>query len=372
MNLFVVVLIAMALGWLQKFFYRRYWKLGLSAQISFTKEAVYAGEKVEILEKVDNHKWLPISKLHLKYATDASFQFLRKNNVIVTDRCYRNDVFTLFMHQTIHRKHEFSCGKRGYYTIPSVDLIASDLFLEEVYAQKMENHCALYVYPKQIPLQEFPAGLLQQLGELLTEQSLYRDDYAFQGIREYRAGDSMRHVNWKRSAASGALLVNTYQPCCNQDVTVILNLSVKDEVSREIVREYLIRVAATLCTQFLKGKMRVSLITNGVDIVTGERLQFQEIQSVSQIEYYYRGLARLDAKAECACPVETIFLENAERAANTCYVFLSNEATREVQMSYARLKQKGAGAVWILPEYRQKQACIEDASLIRMEVAEDE
>ena len=371
-NLFVVVALAIFLGWMQKYFYRKYWKQGLSAQVSFAKDAVYAGEEVQLTEQLDNRKWLPISKLHLKYATDASFQFHKKDNVIVTDQCYRNDVFTLFMHQTILRNHTFTCQKRGYYTIPVLELIASDLFLEEVYAEKIKNHCALYVYPKLLALRELPSGLLQQMGELLTEQSLFRDDYAFQGIREYRAGDSMRHVNWKRTAAGREILVNTYQPCCNQDVTIILNMGVYTPSTKDIVGEYLIRLAATLCTHFLKEGSNVSLKTNGADIVTGERMHFQEMQGGVKVEHYYRGLARLNAKAECACSVEELVAECERSGANTCYLFLSNEAAPNVQAQYARLKRKGARALWILPEYKQMQAGVRDAAVIRMEVPEHE
>ena len=104
MNLIIVILFALFLGWIQKRFYRKKWNEGLSAQISFSKECVYVGEQVVLKEQVLNDKWLPLAKLHVKFSTDSSFAFAKNENIIVTDRCYRNDVFTLLMHQSTLRK----------------------------------------------------------------------------------------------------------------------------------------------------------------------------------------------------------------------------------------------------------------------------
>lgn len=373
MNLIIVILFALFLGWIQKRFYRKKWNEGLSAQISFSKECVYVGEQVVLKEQVLNDKWLPLAKLHVKFSTDSSFAFAKNENIIVTDRCYRNDVFTLLMHQSTLRKLTFSCTKRGYFTIPSFDLIGSDLFLEEVYAMQMDNHCALYVYPKLIQMEQFPATFVQQMGDILTERSLFRDNFAFQGIREYRAGDAMKHVNWKRSAVHNELLVNTYQPCSNQHVTVVLNLDVQTEQTGEQMREYLIRIAATLCTYFLKQGCKLEFVTNGKDIITKEVIRFRECYQTSQTEYIYKGLARLEAKGANGNDIGKVLKKYGEQeTSTTCYIFISNQRNQEVKEQVAYLGRKGAKVFWLLPEFARYQTECKDAQTILMEVPEHE
>ena len=50
------------------------------------------------------------------------------------------------------------------------------------------------------------------------------DSQIFRAIREYRYGDSYKHINWKKSAKFRKLHTNEYEKCVNSNVKIILDL----------------------------------------------------------------------------------------------------------------------------------------------------
>lgn len=59
-------------------------------------------------------------------------------------------------------------------------------------------------------------------GQYLTEKP--GSSVNFVGVREYRPGDSLRHISWKLSARSNELYVKEFENLTNADISVYLNL----------------------------------------------------------------------------------------------------------------------------------------------------
>jgi uncharacterized protein (DUF58 family) len=61
-------------------------------------------------------------------------------------------------------------------------------------------------------------------GERATAQSKSRVGGDYYGIREWRGGDSVRHIHWRSSAKRGKLTVREYQQERSQEFTILLDL----------------------------------------------------------------------------------------------------------------------------------------------------
>ena len=82
----------------------------------------------------------------------------------------------------------------------------------------------------------------------------------FFGLREYRQGDSLRWIHWKRSAATGGLVVREMSKPRPEVLYVVLDtqLAGTDEAQRE-AREKRIRLAATLIENAFRREYRIGL-----------------------------------------------------------------------------------------------------------------
>jgi uncharacterized protein (DUF58 family) len=82
------------------------------------------------------------------------------------------------------------------------------------------------------------------------------------GLRDYAAGDEMRHVNWKASARAGRYVTNEYEAERSGDVTIILDAregAGKSE-ARNSPMEASIRAVSTIAAHVLMSKNRVGML----------------------------------------------------------------------------------------------------------------
>lgn len=88
----------------------------------------------------------------------------------------------------------------------------------------------------------------------------------FFALRDYRSGDSLRHVNWKASAKRDRMVTNDYATERSGDVTIIVDARTVDGYEN---LEATIEAAASLSSYFLKARDRVGMIIVGevVDVI---------------------------------------------------------------------------------------------------------
>ena len=182
-ELLEIGIIAFLLIVIQKSIYERLWQKNLHTSISFGQDHVFEGEEGELKEIVENKKWLPLAMLKVKFKTDRNLLFQNQPGSRTTDQYYRNDIFRIGGGERVTRTLKFKAGKRGYYSIDEISMLASDLFfLSEMPADEPVK-TELYVYPRPFDSSSLRQAFVQMNGEILSRRHLLEDPFEYRGIR---------------------------------------------------------------------------------------------------------------------------------------------------------------------------------------------
>lgn len=159
--------------------------------------------------------------------------------------------------------YRLACYKRGLYTVGPLRL-RSAYPLGIAWSEREGDLSlpTLLVYPSMFEIASFP---LIATGTLVTSgmESLARaggsDD--FFGTREYRQGDSLRHIHWPSTARHDRLIVKEFEVRASTETTILLDLHREADVGeeRESTLEYGVRIAASVAGYALERGHTVQL-----------------------------------------------------------------------------------------------------------------
>ncbi len=290
-------LAALLLFLLEKRIYQRLWNRNLRVSVVFSKHHIFEGERSQLMETIENRKRLPLPMLKVKFQTSRHLLFADARGSRTTDRFYRNDVFRIGGGEKITRHLEFTGGRRGYYTIDNVDLVASDLFLTSQLVDHITVKDEIYVYPRPFDTKEFYLSLQQQSGEILMRRHLLMDPFEYRGIREYQPFDDMKSINWKATAKTGELKVNEKNYTSLRFVRVFYNIQDNNIMKKDQCVEAALQITAGICAFFLNQGMQVACYGNGPDVITKAPMIIHSCAGNRQMDVIYRALARVDAQA---------------------------------------------------------------------------
>ncbi len=347
MVIVVVAIVAGCLFVLQKYLYRKNWQKGVEVSLQFDREAVTAGGYVNLLEVIENRKYLPLPSLKVKFQCSRHLKFMDDSNSSVTDRYYRNDLFSVMPYKRITRSNKLYCPQRGYYVIRGVDLVGADLFFSEEMVGSRDTTTTLYVYPAKAKARNLEEALKKINGEVAVRRYELEDPFTFRGIREYEPHDEMKSINWKASARTGELKVNMREHTAVKNVRIFMNLSDKNILRREELLELSISICKMLTEGLLSQGIKLAVYANAKDCVSGQSLQIENRGTGAALADIDRALARLDLEkpvidfAEC-------FGEKLFEEEDLYTIFISPERHNEFQDLLCAYKEKGS-FIWLCP-----------------------
>lgn len=332
---------------LQEKLYRKFWDLGLDANIKFAETAVKEGDSCVLQEVVSNQKWLPLPLLHVKFQLHRKLVFLEEENISQSDLYYKHDVFSLLPYQRITRNIKIQCTGRGYYEITSVSLVSTNLFFAGSLACNPECGAYLYVYPVKSSLAALKIPFRKMMGTVLTDRRLYEDPFEFRGIRPYQSYDSMKDINWKASAKTGEWKVNQHHDTSSQEVRILLNLEDCGVRVHEDLQEESIRIAYTLLEWFVKQGVETGIYSNGRDIVTRMPVEVPKGAGGPHAETAARALARLDLRQKK--DAFSGILSETGNSGDALLILVSSNQGKDLQREADRLSRNPRGFYWIAP-----------------------
>lgn len=348
-KLIIIGLVFFLLFLLQKKLYEHLWQSHLTVALAFCEEHIYEGEQGELREMIENRKLLPLSMLKVKFKTDRHLIFDDMQGSRTTDQFYRNDIFRIGGRERVTRVLKFHGGRRGYYTIDGISLVASDLFLTAQMVAEETVSTAIYVYPKPYDSEELRRSLTQLNGEVLTKRHLLEDPFEYRGIREYQPFDDMHSINWKATARTGELKVNLKNYTSLKSIRVFFNVQDDNILKKDDCVEASLRIAAGLCAFFLRQGMQVSCCGNGLDFATGKPMSIEAKAGDSQLESILRGLARLNLTQPVADFTETFEEKLFHQAQGTFTCFVAPNQYEDFCQLLLQYQSAGNDFLWFYP-----------------------
>lgn len=269
MKIAVVVAAAWLFMMLQNRLFQRFWDKGLTARLTFVQRAAVEGDTGQLKEIITNRKFLPLPVLHVKFQMGRYLVFSESGNFKITDQNYRSDIFSCMPWQEIRRTLNFTCKKRGYYHIGSIDLVSYDLFFFGHCVATLPEDTFMYVYPGPADLIRLELPLKNLMGQILARQALLKDPFETQSVRPYQSYDPYKTVNWKATAHTGELKVNVYTPASSWNVTILLDMESERLWTDEDLTEEAIRLTGTMAKWMIDRGIPVAVCSNGCDCLTG-------------------------------------------------------------------------------------------------------
>ncbi|HSM56413.1 MAG TPA: DUF58 domain-containing protein [Candidatus Sulfomarinibacteraceae bacterium] len=224
-------------------------------QRHFTDHAFY-GERVPVTLSFKNNGRLPIPWLQVSESVPPELSSAEMPNHVLSLRGHEEASFT----------YEVRATRRGYYRLGPLHLRTGDVFGWAERSGK-SRPSFLTVYPRITPLAHLGLPSRLPFGTIASQQRLFEDPARPVGVRDYRAGDSLRQINWKVSAHSNNLVVRTVQPAISLDTAIALNMNLDDydRQTRYSVPEWAVEVAASIAAHLIGKQQAVGLMTNGID-----------------------------------------------------------------------------------------------------------
>lgn len=326
--------------------YTRIWTKNLEADIRFSTDSAVCGDEIEIVEVISNDKWLPLPFVNVKFQMDRKLEFEGEDsNSNVTDKSYKNDVFSLLFHQRITRRLPVRCRRRGVYCIDSIELVSKGIFMNQVMSCQKHMHRELIVYPKIADVSRIDVLSRNVLGDIITRRAMYEDPFEVRGIRDYTTYDSMKMINWKATARTLGLKVNIHDYTSSRKVCIIMNLKPDGMIINEALQEESISIVAGLVQRLSAQGVVTGIVSNGRDRVTGAELIVAGAQGIAHIKTVNTCLARIDLNLDME-PVENLFDRIDEQS--VC-IMVSPGTNKALQSGYNDMCRQGKAVSWILP-----------------------
>ncbi len=243
-------------------YYSKNWSRELFITLSFCRDFAYEGEETILIEKIENKKKLPVPILELGFQLQKGLTFRQMENAQVSDFLYKRDIFSLLGFQRITRNLLVDCNHRGYYFISDLQCIGYSLLIKHKYIVNLQSNTDFYVYSKRTDVSDILLSYNQMMGSRQVTKQLYEDPFAFHAIREYTLNDPMKSINWKASAKTGNLMVNTFDSTLTGKVMIYLDVNERRMMRQDFLIEEAISITASLTYKFIHQGMNVGLAIN--------------------------------------------------------------------------------------------------------------
>lgn len=352
LSIFLAAILLIVLIW--SIYYKKNWSKNISVRLWFEEGYVYAGEQAHLIEEIENRKKMPVPVLEVGFHCKRELDFQTADNASVSDYIYKRDIFSILGMQRITRHITLDCRKRGIYDIQQADLTSFSLLFDKRYGKDLSVKAKLSVYPAMTDVSDIVTSCKRLMGTLQCSRHLYEDAFAFRSIREYTVTDPMKTINWKASAKTGTLMVNTFDSVMTQRVMIYLDVEDNGILKQEELVEESISIAASMVRQLIKGGMEVGLAMNAN--ADGEETFRINPENNSQTLHNVESMLASFDKEKGTVPYESILTEPPE---NAVMVFISkntvySEAKMPIDIFCEKLKieaKEQLFGMWILPVY---------------------
>lgn len=396
-SLFIIGFLLLTSLW--NLYYSRHWSTNLTVSLNFLQNFVYTGERAEMTEQIENRKRMMLPILEVGFHLDKNLSFYDCENTSVSDFTYKRDIFALLGRQRVTRKLMLDCTKRGYYRIDTSYLTTFSILHRRRFSIECPADTELYVYAARTDVSGILVACERLMGSIQCAKRLYEDPFAFSSIREYTVTDPMNTINWKASARTGELMVNTFESTLTEKVMIYLDIEDSGILKYEHLTEESISVAASLAQKMIGRGMEVGICVNvatdsvektdqnalkqdtaaHTDDSTPEVIFIEPSNGKKQLSHIEQVLAR-HRHDDKVIPFTTIFAPQTSDHTKSTFITPPEDAviiiiSKNAMQNKTAIEQfigREQSAVWVLPHTRSETCDIKTSNnihIIRREVS---
>jgi uncharacterized protein (DUF58 family) len=314
----------------------------ISCRRQLSDRRVFPGEKINVKLQIANRKPLPLPWIQVddeipRALGGTSNLTGEKPGAILIRRSA-----AMLWYSSVKWRYELPCPKRGYYPLGPTVISSGDIF--GLYSRSLktalEDH--IIVYPKIYPVGNLGIPSHQPMGESRSEYRVFQDPTRTIGVRDYRHGDSLRHIHWKASARLQALQVKVFEPTTAFKVAVFLAADsfTQNGSPSEDEFELGISVAASLAHHIMEQGSPAGVFVNARTVDSGQPVSIPPSGSRDQLTSILEALAKVSASP--SVPFEP-FIENEQKFlhAGTTVALILREPSKTLPLVLSTLKGNG-------------------------------
>lgn len=241
------------LSFLIPFFHLLLSFIGLKAELDTKQTEIYAGDNIDLEYLLINKNFftLPIVEVFI-YINKT----LKEKNII-------SKKLSLNARQKILLKDRLSFKRRGFYKNINFSINISDIYSIFKLKKKINNKINLLVYPKIIKLDSFKVYPDKTFGNVLVENSIFKDKTSISSIDEYIEGDPINQIHWKVSAKRGTPMIKNFEQISNVNLNLFIE-SYKPLFSNDIdhrMEDKIVDVSLAIVSYLFNLDIDISLNT---------------------------------------------------------------------------------------------------------------
>jgi len=247
--------------------WHRYCLSGVTYTRRFGAERLFCGETTDLWVEVTNAKPLPLAWLRAEDEFPEHVA-LAQATVGPSSKPNRRTLSLLFSprwYERVRRRYRLTAQRRGLYEFGPALLASGDVFGFRTRYLDVDERQTLVVYPKLVPLEQLGLEAARPGGDHLARQPVAPDPLRVAGARDYRPGDSIRHLHWKATARRGQLQTRRFDPGAAQQAYLCLNSQTLERVYEGVDSERFetaVVVAASVAQAWLEARHPVGLFVN--------------------------------------------------------------------------------------------------------------
>ena len=164
-------------------------------------------------------------------------------------------------HQFVEREQTVQLPYRGIYTV-GLDRIELRDTLQLFTVRPRVKVREFRVYPRILPIGSFQPGSERRLGTSEVGALGTLPDYSlFNQLREYRPGESVRHLAWKKFASTGVPVVKDYDSTSEPAVSIYVDLRPVPPAAPDalLTEDVTVEALVALVNHFLQRNLPVTV-----------------------------------------------------------------------------------------------------------------
>ncbi|HEY5700924.1 MAG TPA: DUF58 domain-containing protein [Gammaproteobacteria bacterium] len=272
---------------------------GVHYSLSVAPDRVFVGDQITLMLSIENRKRLPVSRIRVCERLPAGLVLIGDE-----DSARRTFGATLFdavtslaPNERVRIGYRLRALRRGHYHFGPARIEAGDPFGFYTASHAVMRPLAnLVVYPKLVAPPPLIPLIARPMGDVAASRWQFDDRSLPSSVREYRAGDPVRTIDWKVTARRGKTHVRTHDPSLSGTIVLLLECDTRTESTQQgspVMLERCVTAAASLASELVSRRYSVGLLANGVPPGDRARLVVPPGAGARQLGVILESLARV-------------------------------------------------------------------------------